>query len=484
MKRFIMYFVILFFVIIILNLFCNNSKGSEDLILEENISSSSILTTTTASLTTTLTSTEETTTTLVDDVYIYAAGYFPDRIWGTGSISSFFEITKYNFYGQEDTSGWNKTYLTCGVGWAGGIAIDINNNIYIGGVNYESVDANFGSSNYQSWYIRKFESSGNELASSVCSPFYIYPFSGDVETLHPPACSIMSMDIDVGGNIFATGLTYQKLTGEMECTYRWEIAKFGSNGKNQWVKRFPSHLFNCLSPRLVIDNNSNIYTICNYGVLNGASDWWIKKFDSNGVEDTANWNKLVDSGNDEPQDYYGVDIVASIAKDSQNNIYVFGEGCKLVSNSLNDLWIKKYNSNGVEDTINWNKKFYGGPTKTAYYQVRASSIAVDSKDNVYIVATNDVNNQWVIVRKFTSNGVEIINGWNKNLYFPLQANLWGRAMTIDKYDNIYFAYKDSQNCRFSNYSHIIKFNEFGVQDLSFTVSRCDSIFFNLKAGTR
>ena len=146
MKSFILYFVILFFVLIILNSFCSNNKESEDLIFEENISSSSMISTITSSTTATLTSTEETTTALINDVYIYAGGIFVDRIWGTGAITEFLEITKYNFFGQEDTSGWNKKYLTCGVGWAGGITIDINNSIFVGGVNYENIDANFGSS--------------------------------------------------------------------------------------------------------------------------------------------------------------------------------------------------------------------------------------------------------------------------------------------------------------------------------------------------
>ena len=483
MKNIILYFTFIFLVTIFI-LYCNHNNESEEAIIQLS-SSNSILPPTTSTLSlSTFTTTESTTTTLITDVYIYAAGYKVDLLPNcTTQGGVFFYVTKFDFNGNEDLTNWDKEYKSCGVWDAYSVAIDNKNMIYAGGLNVELSACNLGTSNYQSWHIRKYEPSGNEICSSICSPFFIYPFEGDIETTLFPACSIMSLDINEEGNIFATGITYQKLEGEMECTYRWEIAKFNPEGKSQWIKRFPSHLGNYLTPRLVIDNNSNVYAICNYGALDGVTDWWIKKFDSNGVEDVVNWNKLVDSGNDEPQYHYGVDVVASMAIDSQNNIYVFGEGCKLVSNSLNDLWIKKYNSNGVEDIVNWNKKFYGGPTKTSVHQVRASTIAVDSKDNVYIVATNDVNNQWVIVRKFASNGVEIINGWNKNLYFPMQANLWGRAMTIDKYDNIYFAFH-SQTCLFSPYSHIIKFSEFGVQDLSFTVSRCDSIFYNLKAGTR
>ena len=63
-------------------------------------------------------------------------------------------------------------------------------------------------------------------------------------------------------------------------------------------------------------------------------DWWIKKFDANGNEDTINWNKKLNSV---------YDYAYSIAIDINNNIYVAGCGVNLVNLSSGyDWWIKKF----------------------------------------------------------------------------------------------------------------------------------------------
>ena len=483
MKNIILYFTFIFLVTIFI-LYCNHNNESEEAIIQLS-SSNSILSTTTSTLSlSTFTTTESTTTTLITDVYIYAAGYKFDLLPNcTTQGGAFFYVTKFDFNGNEDLSNWDKEYKTCGVLEAYSVAIDKKNLIYTGGLNVEVSACNLGTSNYQSWHLRKYDPTGNEICLSICSPFYIYPFEGGEGTVAFPGAPLRSMAIDDEGNIFATGFSYQHLVGDIGCHYRWEVLKINSEGSTEWIRRF-DQAGDTFSPRLVIDNQSNVYAISNHRDLNSNSDWWIKKFDKNGVEDIVNWNKLVDSGNDEPWSDIGVDTVTTIAIDSSNNIYVLGEGCKLVSAGLNDIWLKKYSSDGIEDTVNWDKKFNGGPTKGAYYHVRAAEMAVDSKDNVYIVTLRENMGQWISIKKFTRNGVEITNGWNKLLNIPDGTYFWGRSMTIDKYDNIYISYLYDDTCNRAAYDQIIRFSEFGVQDLSFSVSKCDIGFYDIKCGTR
>ncbi len=104
---------------------------------------------------------------------------------------------------------------------------------------------------------------------------------------------------------------------------------------------------------IAMDKNENVYVVGSGMNLKNAdsdSDWIIKKFDKNGIEDKNNWNKVFDGNN-------GYDHISSLYIDNKQDIYISGYGENIISdNSGSDLWIKKLNSDGVEDLTNWNKK--------------------------------------------------------------------------------------------------------------------------------
>ncbi|MBA7546791.1 hypothetical protein ES705_39190 [subsurface metagenome] len=95
---------------------------------------------------------------------------------------------------------------------------------------------------------------------------------------------------------------------------------------------------------------------------------------------------------EEVKKYFNIEV-SPVAIDSSNNVYVVGSG----------YTIKKFDSAGNEDTINWDKSIGG----TAY------SVAIDSANNVYVFGNkhNGTDNDWLI-KKFDSAGIEDTINWD------------------------------------------------------------------------
>ena len=222
--------------------------------------------------------------------------------------------------------------------------------------------------------------------------------------------------IDDPVDIIVLGITYNG--SDLD----WWLKKFSENGiedTDSWDKRCDGGNGYDHPNAVAVDLENNIYAV---GTTTGVtdSDWWIKKFNSNGEEDTIRWNKCLDSGNGNEYPY-------SIAVDSEDNVYV--AGCW--NNSGNADWmIKKFDSKGNEDTINWNKTFdWSGNTDNAY------SVAIDSKDNVYIAGRVLISTNDCVIKKFDCNGNEDMS-WNKIIPGGSEANI-PNQIAVDRNDNVY-----------------------------------------------
>lgn len=157
----------------------------------------------------------------------------------------------------------------------------------------------------------------------------------------------------------------------------------------------------------------------------GNIDWWIKKFDSSGNEDVINWNKVFDGG-------LGTDIARAVAVDADNNVYVAGSRCtyKDMSIYVTGWWIKKFDSQGVEDTSGWDKQYFAGLSHN-----EARAIAINSGGEVFVAGGLGSGDMDWVIKKFSSSGTEDTNAWNKTAGTSVDERPYD--MTVDSTGNLY-----------------------------------------------
>ena len=152
-----------------------------------------------------------------------------------------------------------------------------------------------------------------------------------------------------------------------------------------WDKKFDGSGFDDTANSVAIAPDGSVYVVGHSNnLVTGTSDfdWWIKKFSSDGVEDTTNWNKMFDGGSGSG---FFRDGANSVAIDpSGGSVYVAGYKRKVTGSPFDDWWIKKFSSSGIEDTASWNQTFDGSG-----FEDRANSVAVASGGSVYVVGYGD-----------------------------------------------------------------------------------------------
>lgn len=251
--------------------------------------------------------------------------------------------------------------------------------------------------------------------------------SGWNKILTPPYSAAVKIKVDSAGNVYAMGYGYN-LVSASSGQDLW-IKKFAPNGVEDtanWDKKINSSGGNSDSPQaLEIDASGNIYLAASIN----QSGWWLKKFSASGVEDTVGWNKTTGGSLSEPK---------GIAFDSSGNVFIAGHGEDLVGTNTNRDWsIRKFSPAGIED-MTWNKKIHS----SGAYDDGATAIAIDSNNDVYVagyayclVGSSTMDDWWL--KKFNSGGTEISSGWDKR--FDSGSIYWERpaSIVVDSANYIY-----------------------------------------------
>ncbi|MCP4134134.1 MAG: hypothetical protein GY754_24390 [bacterium] len=342
-----------------------------------------------------------------DSVYVISTGINYD--WW---------LIKYSKFGAQQ---WEEKYDGAGPA----MAIDSNNNVYAAGVGKRFITIDGKTKTYCYWNIKKFSSDGvGDLTN----------WNKEFEAGFAMYDEIHAIAIDSNDNVYVAG-SGSKLISSTSKRDLW-IKKFTSDGvedTTNWDKKIDGNGGDDTVHSLAIDSSDNVFAACksqNIVTSSSGYDIWIKKYSSDGVEDSANWDKKFDFNNDN-------DSNPHVAIDSDDNIYVAGTGKNLVSDSSSSDWfIKKYSNDGVEDTTRWDKKFDGNSDSDAIY-----SITIDSNNNLYVAGygknlISSTSNLDCWIKKFLSDGVEDTLEWN----MMFDQNEWTNivsSIAVDSSNNIF-----------------------------------------------
>ncbi|HIK10929.1 MAG TPA: SBBP repeat-containing protein [Oscillatoriaceae cyanobacterium M33_DOE_052] len=150
------------------------------------------------------------------------------------------------------------------------------------------------------------------------------------------------------------------------------IAKYDSNGNQQWQKPLGSAGYDITNGALTIGNDGSLYvtggTTGNInGTNQGATDAWVAKYDSDGIQ---TWVKQFGTADE--------DEALGIAVDNNGNIYITGETKGSLAGTREgdgDAWVAQLDSSG---NLQWQTQL--GTTAVDV----ARSVAVDNNGRVYI----------------------------------------------------------------------------------------------------
>jgi hypothetical protein len=194
---------------------------------------------------------------------------------------------------------------------------------------------------------------------------------------------------DASGNLYVAGY---HTNGDKN----WLIKKFSKRGvedTTNWNKDVGDSGVDEIARSINVDSTGNVYVVGSR--FNGSDlDWMIKKYSSSGVEDTANWDMLIDSG-------FGDDEALGVVTDSAGNVFVVGYGRNLAGAATgDDLWIKKFTGSGV---LACEQKLDEGG---ANLSDRLTAVAINNATaKLYVAGYKTVtgpDQQWVVKRLRTS----------------------------------------------------------------------------------
>ncbi len=213
----------------------------------------------------------------------------------------------------------------------------------------------------------------------------------------------------------------------------WWIKKFDQSGAEDttnWDRQFDGGSSgNDEAASCAIDSTGNLYVVGHRQDPAQAANWWLKKFNADGVEDTSNWNKTFDGGNSNDDFAYDLRI------DAANNVFVVGRRHQAAT--AQDWWIKKYDASGAEDTAAWNQ-FYDGPANVTD---EARSVALAADGSVYVVGEFEVPGEFqnIHMKKFSASGLEDAAGWSKTLNGSQFVNDLATGVAVNAAGEVYVA---------------------------------------------
>lgn len=363
----------------------------------------------------------------------------------------------FEFGAVEDMTNWNKVFDNANQkDNLNDITTDSLGNVYVIGSSTNLVNATSG----KDLWLKKFSENGTEDAS------------WEMKIDHASGKDAgRDVRVDSEGNIYVAGISHNLVAGGSGKDI-W-IKKFKPDGTEitaGWDKQIDHNNSTDNISEISIDANDNVYLVLkgeNIVSATSGEDWWIQKYDKNGIEDSS-WagadadtvapivsGKVFDSG--------GTDALRGLFFDSQGNIYMGGKGENLVTgSSQNDVWIKKFDSSGVEDT-SFEVKYDVNEENNEIW-----GMGINSKDEIFLVGfTRDATDTMIWITKYDTNGVEDTTNWGIQQTCP---GHYCKAMNLDfdSKDRIYvsgWAYNALGNNTYNGF--VFTYDDQGNQDTEY-----------------
>ncbi|MEA2049713.1 MAG: SBBP repeat-containing protein [Campylobacterota bacterium] len=231
----------------------------------------------------------------------YAVGYTYGEINSTkiGGYDGF--IAKYDADGNQT---WARQFGTSSSDYIQKVALDQNENAYVSGYTYGTIDNNTRVGSYDAFVV-KYDKDGNKTWSKQFGTTS-YDYTTNITT-------------DEDNNIYVTGYTYGTLSEQTRAGgYDVFVVKYNSAGVKQWAKQFGSTSYD-YPYGIAANSNGDVYisgytsgSIDNENRL-GGYDGFIVKYSSDGTKQSTK------QFGTSTYDYF-----KEIVVDSSDNIYVSG----------------------------------------------------------------------------------------------------------------------------------------------------------------
>ena len=291
-----------------------------------------------------------------------------------------------------------------------GVAVDASGNVVVVGDFQNAVDfggGTFVSAGSRDIYVAKYDANGLHQWSKR------FGSAGDDIGLN--------VAVDASGNVFVTGWFAGAVDfggGNLvpsDGSYDIFLAEYNASGEHQWSQRFESAVGWAGPFGLAADGSGNVIVSGDFKgtvdlgggnlVCAGGYDIFLAKYDASG---THQWSQRFGSTDDE--------FSPAVAVDGSGYVFVTGGftgtvdfgGGNLVSSASGDVFLAKYDANGVHQ---WSRNF-GGPAS-------GSALAVDGSGNVVLTGgfEGTVNfgggnivsagSTDIFLAKYTGNGVHL-----------------------------------------------------------------------------
>lgn len=267
-------------------------------------------------------------------------------------------VVKYDSAGQ---LLWKDVYSSGNGGDAVyGVTVDSNDNVVA--VGYKNI-----ADDKDDWRIVKYSENGSQKWEQTYSSGNGYDRA-------------VGVAVDMEDNIIVAG-------SKGSSNWRdWRVAKYDSNGSNEWVKTYSSGNGAERARSVGVGENNSIFVT---GLKKSSTDkrnWRTVRYSPDG---TRQWVETYSSGN-------GIDQPFSLAVDNQGDIVVVGEK----SNSNNKDWFMiKYYSNS---SIKWTQSYDSGSGDETLF-----TVATDGQDDIVIAGTRaTTDGQGWRVAKYNQSGYE------------------------------------------------------------------------------